>query len=646
MSGIEVLTNFFENIRPRYSWSSSDTVATDLPEASSSSASSPVPASNDEAHSDTTLASPPTSPMQGIGTPEYDCGVYTDTEDDSSEDGHGASRVNQSVIEDAIAIGVTPDALDAPANSASPRIMSPSESPLSASVSGEAPILEQPGPSASEPSLVVEARVATDEPSNISGLAIPEDDGHRVLREKLVDIQRSSLTERERAQRMHSLMTEKYLKRTGQRPTISPASSRPRSMVDGDPLDISEEEKEPSYANEEEEILGCAHYRRNVKLQCSTCEKWYPCRFCHDDKEEHSLIRKDTKNMLCMFCGTAQPAAQTCRQCVRYAASYYCDKCKLWDDDPTRTIYHCNDCGICRIGRGLGKDFFHCKKCGVCMSIELEGYHRCIERSTDCDCPICGEYLFTSVNTVVFMICGHSIHLDCYNEHLKSSYRCPTCAKSVFNMESRFRNLDYEIQRQPLPDPYKHWHCHIICNDCSAKSDVPFHFLGLKCDTCKSYNTCEAKLIRPEEDPANNLATSVLSRNILPPPHLMPNPEMAGAFVPGEDVVADLASVIREIEGRDLQAGPFVNESADSSEGSECSCGSLEGVGDNGEIGVYDSDNLDSGEEYGDAGDGDDSSLDGGEGEADDDDDDEYDDEEPVDDGPAPLEIIHLPGHP
>ena len=36
-------------------------------------------------------------------------------------------------------------------------------------------------------------------------------------------------------------------------------------------------------------------------------------------------------------------------------------KCKLWDDDPHKSIYHCNDCGICRIGKGLGKDFFHCK---------------------------------------------------------------------------------------------------------------------------------------------------------------------------------------------------------------------------------------------------------------------------------------------
>ncbi|KAF3905785.1 hypothetical protein AA313_de0204563 [Arthrobotrys entomopaga] len=628
MSGIEVLTNFFENIRPRYSWSSSDTVATDSHEASNSLASSSsAQAAHDEVNSDATLASPPTSPLRCTEAPEYDCGVYTDTEEeDDSEDGHLASWTVASLVLDRPG---TPDLSESLTN---PPIMPPSESPSNASISGDSNAAEQVDPSTLESNAVTETHVPVDTiATNTNGLAIPEDDGHGVLREKLLEIQRSSLTERERAQRMHSLMTETYLKNTSQRPFISPANSRPRSMVEGDPFNVTDDDKEPSYANEEDGILGCAHYQRNVKLQCSTCDKWYPCRFCHDDKEGHSLIRKDTKNMLCMFCGTAQPAAQTCRQCVRYAALYYCDKCKLWDDDPTRTIYHCSDCGICRIGRGLGKDFFHCKKCGVCMSIELEGQHRCIERSTDCDCPICGEYLFTSVNTVVFMTCGHSIHLDCYHEHMKSSYRCPTCAKSVFNMESRFRYLDYEIQRQPLPDPYKYWHCHIICNDCSAKSDVQFHFLGLKCGTCKSYNTCEVKLIRPEDDPKNTSAASILSRNLLPPPHLMPNPETAGGIVPGEDVVADLASVIREIEARDNQAGSSSVQPLDFSDDSECSCGSPGEIGDDEEESLYDSDSLGSGDEDGDE------------------DNEEYneeDEDDQLDEGPAPLDIIYLPGHP
>lgn len=64
--------------------------------------------------------------------------------------------------------------------------------------------------------------------------------------------------------------------------------------------------------------------------------------------------------MLCMFCNTRQPAAQNCANpdCAKRMALYYCGKCKLWDDDPNKHIYHCVDCGICRIGHGLGKDFF------------------------------------------------------------------------------------------------------------------------------------------------------------------------------------------------------------------------------------------------------------------------------------------------
>ncbi|KAK7208041.1 hypothetical protein BZA70DRAFT_224298, partial [Myxozyma melibiosi] len=227
---------------------------------------------------------------------------------------------------------------------------------------------------------------------------------------------------------------------------------------------------------------GCQHYQRGVKLQCSQCEQWHSCRFCHDEVEDsHQLVRYETRNMLCMRCLLPQPAAQDCRGCGTRVARYYCDICKLWDDDPEKSIYHCADCGICRIGEGLGKDFFHCKTCNVCMSIQLENAHRCIEHSTECNCPICGEYMFTSTMTVVFMSCGHSIHQQCYYQHTKNSYKCPTCARSIINMESQFRLLDREIERQALPEPYNLWRSVVYCNDCSAKSEVPFHFLGLKC---------------------------------------------------------------------------------------------------------------------------------------------------------------------
>ncbi|KAA8916236.1 hypothetical protein TRICI_001633 [Trichomonascus ciferrii] len=302
------------------------------------------------------------------------------------------------------------------------------------------------------------------------------------LRRRIKQIKALQLPDRERDRRVQQLMTETYYKLHPPRSTQASVSARDTA---------------PTFAAPG--VLGCPHYRRRCKLECSTCGRWYSCRFCHDAAEAHKLVRPQTRHMLCMCCGRAQPAAHACSGCGAQMARYYCDRCKLWDDDPDKAIYHCDGCGICRIGRGLGIDFFHCDTCNMCLSIELQDNHRCIEHSTECDCPICGEFMFTSTETVVFMRCGHPIHQACYVEHTKSCYRCPTCARSVLNMEAQFRILDTEIANQPLPEPYSGWRSIVICNDCSAKSNTPFHFLGLKCQTCRSYNTAQIGLIKPEE---------------------------------------------------------------------------------------------------------------------------------------------------
>jgi hypothetical protein len=332
------------------------------------------------------------------------------------------------------------------------------------------------------------------------------------LRQGIIEITGLNLSDRDRDIRVQKLMTENYYRIKG---LLDEDNDDGRGEVDdyaeGDDDDVDEENDEVNNDIDQlsavdamatytpDGLFGCDHYRRSCKLQCSTCFKWYTCRMCHDEVENHQLVRQQTKNMVCVQCKTAQPAAQECRKCGLVLARYYCDICKLWDDDPLKSIYHCDDCGICRIGVGLGKDFFHCKTCNVCMSIELENQHRCIEHSTECNCPICGEFMFTSTETVVFMKCGHSIHQSCFLEHTKTSYRCPTCARSVVNMEASFRILDAEIETQVLPEPYNRWRSVIVCNDCSAKSNVPFHFLGLKCPICRSYNSSQLKLIKPEE---------------------------------------------------------------------------------------------------------------------------------------------------
>lgn len=231
--------------------------------------------------------------------------------------------------------------------------------------------------------------------------SLPADDGMAHLRARIHEIRDLNITDHERARMVHSLMTERY---NYMRPT-SPSSfvsqdrpytpnsghsvfseAQPSSPVSAasdfdpeNPYKLRPGDTSPTYRphvhhssadhgeDEEEDFsegelaLGCVHYRRNVKVQCFQCQHWYTCRHCHDAVEDHHLNRKRTENMLCMACGTPQKAADRCSNCQLESACYYCDVCKLWDNNSKKKIYHCPDCGICRRGEGLGKDFSHCK---------------------------------------------------------------------------------------------------------------------------------------------------------------------------------------------------------------------------------------------------------------------------------------------
>lgn len=265
---------------------------------------------------------------------------------------------------------------------------------------------------------------------------------------------------------------------------------------------LTEVDTAPSYHDAANRVLGCSHYQRNCKVECPQCFKWYTCRFCHDQEvTDHKLIREQIKHILCMRCGVPQvPDTNYCVNCEEELANYFCRKCVLYDNDPHKDIYHCDKCGICRLGLGLLKDYFHCDTCNICLTIDLKNNHKCVTNTTHCNCPICNDYLFTSINKVVFMKCGHLIHQNCYDEMIKHSYKCPICKKTVVNSETQFRILDQEIRQLPLPPPYNMWRCIVNCNDCNGKSNCAYHVLGLKCKYCQSYNTNQVKLIKPEED--------------------------------------------------------------------------------------------------------------------------------------------------
>ncbi|KAI1748547.1 hypothetical protein F4782DRAFT_357034 [Xylaria castorea] len=470
-----------------------------------------------------------------ISETEEDCSQRTDPEDSASSRRSSRSSVVTNPRLDASRVDgeySRPDSTVIPTN--------PETSGVDARVSG----LRSDRSSANLPSMSTHELPSS--PSMRNHTPLPEDDGMGLLRKRILAIQAQQIAQSEKARLMHRLLLEGY---TNSRThaqlehPLSPSSPRsPEKRVSQShgPLEsfkfwqsaldeaenaegfaLTDKDLEPTFVprkqpaessttdsadveSNDERLLGCEHYRRNVKLQCSTCDRWYTCRFCHDNAEDHILIRKETRNMLCMFCGTAQRASQTCASCEAPTARYYCDICKLWNDDPDKPCYHCSDCGICRIGHGIGKDFYHCKKCCACIAISTRSDHKCIERAIDCDCPICGDYMFTSPKRVCFMKCGHSIHRDCLDEHQKSSYKCPICNKSLLNMESQFRNLDLSIQAQPMPPEFKDTRAIVLCHDCSAKSSTTYHWLGLKCGVCQSYNTAQLQMIGLDAEAIEN----------------------------------------------------------------------------------------------------------------------------------------------
>lgn len=58
---------------------------------------------------------------------------------------------------------------------------------------------------------------------------------------------------------------------------------------------------------------------------------------------------------------------------VLFFFQYYCGLCKLFDDED-RQQYHCDGCGLCRVG---GRDkFFHCNTCEMCLPISIVDTHK------------------------------------------------------------------------------------------------------------------------------------------------------------------------------------------------------------------------------------------------------------------------------
>ncbi|CAK9164525.1 unnamed protein product [Ilex paraguariensis] len=266
---------------------------------------------------------------------------------------------------------------------------------------------------------------------------------------------------------------------------------------------------------------GCSHYQRRCRIRAPCCNEVFDCRHCHNEaknnininqKLRHDIPRHQVQQVICSLCDTEQEVRQVCINCGVCMGKYFCGTCKLFDDDTSKKQYHCNGCGICRIGGR--ENFFHCYKCRCCYSVLLKNSHPCVEGAMHHDCPVCFEvyyhltntfsfmtvavtdilYLFESRNDVTVMPCGHTIHKNCLKEMQEHfQYACPLCSKSVCDMSKVWEKFDMEIAATPMPESYHNKMIWILCNDCGTTSEVQFHILAQKCPNCKSYNTRQTR---------------------------------------------------------------------------------------------------------------------------------------------------------
>lgn len=89
-----------------------------------------------------------------------------------------------------------------------------------------------------------------------------------------------------------------------------------------------------------------------------------------DPSKRHELDRTTVRSLVCALCDLRQPVASLCAGCGCEFGAYSCLKCCFFDDDLHKQQFHCEACGICRVGGA--SNFFHCNTCGCCYANSLQ----------------------------------------------------------------------------------------------------------------------------------------------------------------------------------------------------------------------------------------------------------------------------------
>lgn len=196
----------------------------------------------------------------------------------------------------------------------------------------------------------------------------------------------------------------------------------------------------------------CKHYKKECSQFAFTCcQVIDPCHRCHMARGKCNIRPAQIESIVCNACDTRQAPSKACTSCLQEFSQNYCKICKIWT---ALDITHCEHCGFCRVGKP--EEVFHCHTCQACFGAEGRDQHRCAKvQLKDTCCPLCLESVHTAQKASSILPCGHVLHGDCWKEAAsKGEFRCPTCRKSLFQMQQYWENIRRAIQMQPLPPNY------------------------------------------------------------------------------------------------------------------------------------------------------------------------------------------------
>jgi hypothetical protein len=261
--------------------------------------------------------------------------------------------------------------------------------------------------------------------------------------EKMIDEERRQEEDRLEGSQVGASVTRRFRRDPHDDATAEPQQRTTTQMEAGEEqvrqrsacLDLPGCQFEIAFTDHSRTVPECSHYHRDVKLYAACCNVVIECRMCHDELTNGSHFMEQGKSAK-VFCKQAQDVGRKCSNpayAVETVEAYFCAICRLYYSSDT-PVYHCDSCGLCR--KGIQEEYFHCETCNACVSIESRARHRCMPRSLDVDCPICKEYLFTSTKHVMYMRCGHAMHVQCWDVHTRTKDTCPFCQKSLATMDS------------------------------------------------------------------------------------------------------------------------------------------------------------------------------------------------------------------